>query len=135
MKNIHAFIFGALVAFAFSCQIMAKPLSPQDLFSDDKITQFSLSPTGEYIAYVSPQGMTDLITIVEVDGMKKTYSSHTNIDRLIGQIIWVKDHRLLLWYAQRTGLHKTNTITDKIIAMNYDGKYKAEFWGSFISPY
>ena len=43
-----------VVNFEVSPSEKLEPLTPQELFSDDEISSFRLSPDGKYIAYVSP---------------------------------------------------------------------------------
>jgi hypothetical protein len=70
MKTPSAIMRAVFLSLIFTSQAVATALTPTDLFIDDKITQFSISPTGEYIAYVSPLRQSDLFTIVKIDGMK-----------------------------------------------------------------
>jgi hypothetical protein len=45
----------SLFSLTFSTLTFATPLTPEELFSDDAIESFRLSPDGKYIAYVMPK--------------------------------------------------------------------------------
>ncbi|MCJ8269945.1 MAG: hypothetical protein MJK04_11155, partial [Psychrosphaera sp.] len=129
MKKLHAIVLSALIALTFGSQALAAALTPEDLFSDDRITDFAISPTGEYVAYVSPQGDTEIFTIAKVDGMEATFTTKMGSKRYVGRFTWVNDDRLLLWPAQRYGFHEIKYMTGEIQAMNYNGKKNTKLWG------
>jgi dienelactone hydrolase len=119
----------ALVALTISVSALAVPLTPEDLFSDDRITEFAISPTGEYIAYVAPQDDTEILTIAKVDGMKPTFTTKMGSKRYVGRLRWVNDERIMLWPAERYGAHEVKYLTGEIQALNYNGKRNTKLWG------
>lgn len=129
MKKLHAIVLSALIALTFSSQVFATALAPEDLFSDDRITSFAISPTGEYVAYVSPQGNTELFTIAKVDGMVPTFQTQMGSKRYVGRFLWANDERIMLWPAERFGVHEIQYFTGEIQAMNFDGKKNVKLWG------
>ncbi|NQZ10480.1 MAG: hypothetical protein HRT35_25280 [Algicola sp.] len=81
---------------AFNINALAAALTPQELFSDDRITDFAVSPSGEYIAYVAPQDNTEIFTIAKIGGMKSIFTSKLRETRFVGRIRWANDTRLLM---------------------------------------
>lgn len=123
--SLHSLIFTVIL----STNALAAPLTPQELFSDDRITNFAVSPTGEYIAYVAPQDNTEIFTIAKVDGMKPLFTTKLRETRFVGRIRWANNTRLLMWPAKRYGIHKIKYLTGELQAMNFDGSKNTKLWG------
>ena len=121
--------FVCFIGLMVQAVAQARPLTPEDLYSDDRIQSFSISPSGKYIAYVSPNNDNDIFTVAELDGMKPTFTTQMGPKRFVMGYRWVNDERLLLWPGERWGVYENIYWTGEMQAFNYDGKKNTKLWG------
>lgn len=129
VKVLQILLMTLVLPLSLSGNALAKPITPEEIFSDDQIASFRISPTGKYIAYVAPVGKTEILTIAELKGMKPVFTTQMGDDRFVGNYLWVNDERIMLWPAKRWGIHENVYLTGEIQAMNYDGSDNVKLWG------
>lgn len=129
MKKFITLALIPMLWIAAATNVSAKALTPEELFVDDIMSQFSISPTGEYIAYVSPAGNTDLLTIATLKDFKTLFNTQMGDKRFVGSIAWANDERLLIWPAKKYGKRERPYFTNELQAVNFDGSKNVKLWG------
>lgn len=107
----------------------AKPLTPQDLFSDQEISNFVISQDGKYIAYIMPSGNTDMVNILDLDTNELTYSFAMGEDRFVGNLYWGNNERLLIQPAKKYGSYDQKFLDGTLQAIDPDGDNNTKLYG------
>ncbi|WP_444998527.1 hypothetical protein [Aliikangiella sp. IMCC44359] len=128
MKGIYLTIL-LLVSFSTLGKENLTPLTPEQLFSDPEVSDFSMSPDGKYMAVVIPQENTDLVSITDLDAKKITYSFRMGKNKYMGRFRWANNTRLLIEPAIKVAFRDQKYLTQKLQAINFDGSQNRLLYG------
>ncbi len=118
------------------CETTAKPVTPklytiEEFSKHPEINTMSLSPDGKTLAILAPLGdyKTTLI-FIEVATMKPLVRLDDSGERILGDIDWVNNERVVGTVVKKFGGFAKPTPTGELIGVNLDGKKKEFLYGS-----
>lgn len=122
-------VFNAIALTLSSSAFSADISIPPQLVNNPRISTISVSPGGDYVAYVAPVENTDVLIVAKHSDLTPLFTTQLGSDRYVGQISWANDERFLLWPVKAYGKYKDKRLTGEVQAMNYDGSENLLLWG------
>ncbi len=129
MRRIRSILIAATAALALP--LAAAALVPIEEFA--KLPSYSnlkISPTGEYLAATvrNDNGESSLV-VLDMQTNQITAMARGFGRDFITNFIWANDERVVAWVGRQFGSRDAPSLTDNIVAMNWDGSRKEWIYG------
>ncbi|WP_440054743.1 alpha/beta hydrolase family protein [Pseudoalteromonas sp. T1lg65] len=120
VKRITTFLllFSAFFSFAAKKQ----NLIPIEHFSKgEEFTDMKLSPTGEYLSFISKADGKNALLIMKIDGFKLLHAVRFDSNGQVGDYHWVNDERIVLEKQYIRGWKSHPEYYGELLGVNFDG--------------